>query len=329
MPTNLPPEYYEVEKRYRAASLPAEKIALLEELISTIPKHKGTEKLLGDLRRRLSKLRDTSQSRKGASRHESAFHIEREGAGRAVVVGLPNTGKSSLVAALTNADPEVSAAPFTTWSPSPGMLEIEDIQVQLIDTPPLNREYMAPELLELIRHADLVLLLVDLQAFSLQQMEEALEILEEGRIAPDHRRERFGPQDRMSFLPFLILATKCDGPAEAEDFEVHCELVGDEPWTFLPLSVVQGQGIEAFKQAIFKTLGVIRVYAKPPGQEADLSRPFVMKLGSTVADLAAEVHQDFYHNLKSARIWGSGVFEGQPVSREHVLQDGDVVELRI
>ena len=153
MPTNLPPDYFEVEKQYRAAKTPEEKIACLEEMLSIVPKHKGTDHLVGDLRRRLAKLRTAPRSKKGSGRR-SAFHIDKEGAGQVAVVGAVNVGKSALVAALTHATPQVSAGPFTTWTPTPGMMPVEDIQIQLIDTPPLNADYVEPELYNLIRHVD-------------------------------------------------------------------------------------------------------------------------------------------------------------------------------
>ena len=184
MPTNLPPQYFEVEKRFRAAKLPEEKIACLEELLGTIPKHKGTDKLRADLRHRLSKLKTAAQTRKGAGRQESVFQIDKEGAGQAAIVGPANVGKSALLAALTNATPEVSEYPYTTWIPIPGMLPFEDIQLQLIDTPPLNKEHVEAELLDLIRRADLILAVVDLQTYPIEQLEDTLEILKEHRIAP-------------------------------------------------------------------------------------------------------------------------------------------------
>ena len=151
MPTNLPPEYFNAEERYRAAETPDEKIRTLEELISTIPKHKGTDKLRADLRRKLSKFKASAETRKGAGKRESVYNIDREGAGQVAVVGFANTGKSSLVAGLTNASPEVAEFPFTTWIPTPGMLLIDNVQVQLIDTPPLNRDFVEPELMDLLR----------------------------------------------------------------------------------------------------------------------------------------------------------------------------------
>ncbi|MFQ5344025.1 MAG: GTPase [Anaerolineae bacterium] len=328
MPTNLPPEYFEAEARYRAAQSAAEKIVLLEELISTIPKHKGTDKLRADLRRRLSKLKSSAQTRKGVSRHESPFHIDKEGAGQVAVVGPPNTGKSALVAALTNATPEVSPAPFTTWTPTPGMMPVENVQVQLIDTPPLSREYVRPDLLDLIRRVDLILLVVDLPTDPIQQIEDTVAILEENRIIPLRLEDRHAERRRLTFVPLLVLANKNDDEDSDEVFEIFLELLEDE-WPLLPVSAVTGRNLERMKQVVYERLGIMRVYSKAPGREPDLSAPFVLKKGDTVEEFAGKVHQDFYRNLKTARVWGSGVFDGQLVGRDHVLHEGDVVELRM
>jgi small GTP-binding protein len=328
MPTNLPPEALEAEKRYRAAETLEDKIACLEEYISAIPKHKGTDHLRADLRRKLSKLKETAQSRRRTGKQVSVYHIDREGEGQVVVIGSPNVGKSALVAALTNATPEVADYPFTTWTPTPGMMEVENVQIQLIDTPPLSREFVEPEMLNLIRRADLVLLMVDLQGFPIQELEDAIAILDANRIVPSHLPRRPGDERRLTSVPMLVLANKCDDERCEEDFEVLCELLEGE-WTLIPISTTTGHNLECMKQAVFEQLGVIRVYAKPPGKEPDRSRPFVLKKGSTVEQFAAKVHQDFVKQLKSARLWGSGTHDGQLVGRDHVLHDGDVVELRI
>ncbi len=325
MPTNLPPDYFNVEKKHRAAKTVAEKITTLEELISIVPKHKGTEKLRGDLRKRLSKLKQSPQTRKGGSRQESVYQIDREGAGQVVVVGPANVGKSALVAALTNARPEVAEHPFTTWAPTPGMMEVGKAQIQLIDTPPLDKEYIEPELAELIRRADLVLVMLDLQAYPLEQYEATLEMLKALRVVP---AEPASGDAQLLPKPMIFVVNKVDDQSLDEEFAVLCELL-PQACPFLPVSVSASRHLELLKQTVFETLGVIRVFAKPPGEEADLSAPFVLTQGSTIEDLAAMVHQDFLENLKAARIWGSGVFDGQQVGREHVLQDGDIVELRI
>jgi len=328
MPTNLPPDYFEVEKRYRAARTPEEKIACLEEMFGTIPKHKGTDRLRADLRKKISKLKAASQTRKGVSKQVSVFHIDREGAGQVVVVGPANVGKSALVAALTNATPEVADYPFTTWTPTPGMMPVEDIQVQLIDTPPLNRDFVEPELMNLIRRSDLILLVVDLQAYPIQQLEDTASFLEEHRIVPRHLKERYPAERRLTFVPVLVLVNKNDDASSDEDLDVLCELFEGE-WSLVSVSATTGRNLDRLKQVVFERLEIIRVYTKPPGEKPDLSRPYVLDKGSTVEEFAGGVHRDFFANLKSARVWGSAAYDGQMVSRDHILQDGDIVELRI
>jgi len=328
MPLNLPPEALKAEQRYRAAKSVAEKIASLEEFISTIPKHKGTDKLRADLRKRLSKLKSATQSRKKVGRQDSAFQIDKEGAGQVAIVGPTNVGKSALVATLTNATPEVAEAPFTTWKPTPGMMPMENIQIQLVDTPSLNRDYVEPELLDLIRKSDLILLVVDLQTDPIQQLEDTVALLQEHRIVPRHLKDRYIEQRRLTFIPLLVLVNKNDDEDFDEDFEIFCELLEDD-WPLLPVSVTTGRNLERLKLVVFERLEIIRVYAKPPGKEPDPSAPFVLKEGSTVAEFAGKVHKDFLERLQSARIWGNGVYDGQMVGRDHVLHDGDVVELRI
>ena len=328
MPTNLPPEALDAEKRYRAAKSVAEKTACLEEYISAIPKHKGTDKLRAALRKRLSKLKASSQGRKGISRRDSAFRIDKEGAGQVVVVGAANVGKSALVAALTNATPEVSESPFTTWKPTPGMMLVENVQIQLVDTPPLNRGFVEPELLSLIRRSDLILLVVDLQTDPVGQLEKTIAFLQEHRIAPLRLKDRYTEQRRLAFKPLLVLANKSDDEDSDEDFEIFRELLEDD-WPALPVSAATGRNLERLKQVVFERLEVIRVYSKPPGKEHDPSSPFVLEKGGTVEEFARKVHKDFFDKLKSARVWGSAAFDGQKVQRDYVLHDGDVVELRI
>jgi small GTP-binding protein len=328
MPTNLPPDYFEIEKRYRAAQSPQEKIELIEEMLSVVPKHKGTDHLRADLRRRLSKLKSRPQGKKSTSRHESTFHIDKEGAGQVLVVGPANVGKSTLVAALTNATPEVSAAPFTTWQPTPGMMEFEGVQMQLVDTPSLNRDFVEPALMDLIRRADLLLVVVDLQAYPIEQLEETISLLEEHRVVSDRWQEQESGERRLYQVPMHVLVNKNDDERTDDDWEAFNELLGEE-WPLLPLSAETGRHLDRLGQVVFKRLEIMRIYSRPPGQEPDLSAPFVMPKGSTLEEFAEGVHKDFYERLKSARIWGSGVYDGQMVGRDHVLHDGDIVELRL
>jgi hypothetical protein len=328
MPTNLPPDYYEVEKRFREASDPLEKASLLEEMYALVPKHKGTDHLRADMRRQLSKLNQDVQAQKKKGGHTSSYQVEREGAGQAVLIGPSNTGKSALLAALTNAEPEISIAPYTTWRPQPGMLPIMDIQVQLVDTPAMEAQLAEPGLFHLVRMSDLVLLVVDLQSDPLQQIEDTLLLLRQHRIAP---RPRQGAPDenpeRIAYLPFIIIVNKYDDESVDELFSICCELL-EADWPIIPVSALTGRNFEALKTLVFDLLEIVRVYAKPPGKEPDLERPFVLKRGGTVQELARKVHRDFYEHLKSARVWGSAEFAGQKVTRDYILYDGDIVELR-
>lgn len=328
MPANLPPEYYDAEKRYRDAKSPGDKIACIEDMLRIIPKHKGTDKIRGGLRKRLSKLKTTAQTKKGISKQESAFRIDKEGAGQVVLVGPANVGKSSLVSSLTNAEPEIADFPHTTWTPTPGMMPVENIQMQLVDTPPLNRDFMEPELLDLIRRSDYLLLVVDLQTDPIHQLEDSADILHEHRIAPAHLKQTFAEQRGMTFIPFLVLTNKFDDENFDEDFEIFCALL-DSEWPLLPVSATTGRNLEAFKKALYEGLEIVRVYSKAPGKEPDLKQPFVLKKGDTVEVFAAKVHQDFALNLKTARVWGQNVYDGQMVQRDHVLSDCDIVELNI
>ncbi len=328
MPTNLPPEYAEAEERYKAASTPQEKITRLEELISTVPKHKGTDKLRADLRKRLSKLKAEAETKKGGSRHISVFQIEKEGAAQVSVIGAPNVGKSALVTALTNASPEVANFPCTTWAPTPGMMLVDYAPIQLIDTPPLQADYVEPAMMDLLRRSDLLLILIDLQTDPISQLEESIAILQEHKIQPVLEQEQ-ELSERFPFsIPALIAVNKYDGPHLQENLDI-LEALLEQDWQLFPISATTGYNLDQLKNKIFKRLQLIRVYSRPPGEEADHTAPFVLREGSTVEEFAAKVHQDFYEQLKSARIWGSGSFQGQMVSRDHILWDRDEIELRI
>jgi len=328
MPTNLPPEYFEADRKFRKAESTSEKISSLEELIATIPKHKGTDKLRAELRRKLSKLRVDQQKKKSTGKHESEYHIEKEGAGRISIIGSPNVGKSSLLAALTHATPKISESPFTTWIPMPGMMPVEDIQVQLIDTPPLNKEHMEPEFYDLIKSSNLMLLVVDLQATPFKQLEETLAILEEHKIAPLQKQDQFPVDMNFNFVPFIVVVNKDDDDKIDEDFEVFDELL-ESDLPLVPISAKNKRNLDKLSQLVFEKLEVMRIYSKRPGHDADMDSPFVLKIGSTLDEFAQKVHKDFYQSLKTARVWGSDVYDGQLVGRDHVLHDRDVVELHL
>ena len=329
MPANLPPEYFDAEKRFRQASTPAEKVLALEELIATIPKHKGTDKLRGDLRRKLSQLKKEAEtlrrSKKGGK--GDLYVVQREGAAQIALVGFPNSGKSSLLAGLTKAIPVIAEYPVSTVTPLPGMMPFEDIQIQLVDLPPMGNESTDGWVSGILRVADALLLVLDITDDPEIQAELLIEQLERWRIYVLKSQI----SDVGSFGVFkraLLVANKNDQPDTEDNFIRLKERYGDLCHC-ISVSALKKENLEELKRAIFEISGVIRVYSKPPGKDTDLSTPFTIPAGSTVLDLAESIHKDFIPNLKYARIWGSVRFDGQRVEKSYVLKDRDVVEFHI
>ena len=324
MPANLSPEYLEAERRFKSAKSTEDRIAALEEMFSTIPKHKGTEKMQADIKRRLSKLRN-EQAKKPASRAGLMYRVEKEGAGQVALVGPPNSGTSSLVRHLTHATPEVADYPFTTRAPLPGMMPFEDIQIQLVDLPPVHPDFPESWLYQIIRNADACLLVVDLgDPDLLEDLETTLGQLANAKVqlGPGPLPEGSGWMGKKT----LLVANKLDAAGAAENLEILTELYGAR-FPLLALSAETGEGLENLRRTLFDLLELVRVYTKAPGKKLELTTPYVVRRGSRLIDLAAHVHHDFLAQLKYARVWGHGKFEGQMVNRDYLLIDKDVVEL--
>ncbi len=328
MPANLPPHYFEAEKRYREAKTPEEKVKALEEMLTIMPKHKGTDKLRASLTSKIAKFKAQAQQRKSTSRRETAYNIEKEGALQIAVVGAPNTGKSSLVASLTKATPEIADFPHTTWKPTPGMANFENIQFQLIDTPPITKDYIDPWMADLMRRADVLSVLIDLKDDPFKQFEETVEVLNSLRIYPEGMKVPPDLPKRPFIKKTIVVVNKVDTERDEEDFHVFLEL-SEIPIPCVPFSAKNPKFRDNFLKKIYEIGDIIRVYTKAPGKEPDLNSPFIMPRDSTLEDLAGKIHKDFLEKLKYAKIWGTSVFNGQMVQKDYVLQDGDVVELHI
>ena len=327
MPANLPPEYFEAEKRFKQASASSEKITALEDLISTIPKHKGTDKLRADLRRKLSQLRKDVISKKKGGRGD-LYVVQKEGASQIAIVGFPNTGKSSLLACLTNANPVIAEYPLSTLIPLPGMMPFEDIQIQLVDLPPIGNESTDGWVSGILRYTDALLLILDMTDDPEIQAELLIEQLQRWDI---HLLSGKRPQVETNTgvsKRGLIVVNKNDLAVTEGSFIRLKEKYGDT-CQCIAISALTKENLEELKRAIFEIAGIIRVYSKPPGKEPDLSTPFTIPSGSTVLELAEFIHKDFLFNLKFARVWGSAKFEGQKVEKNHVLKDMDIVEFHI
>lgn len=323
MPANLTPVYYKAEENFKNATTVAEKIAALEEMLAVIPKHKGTEKIQADLKKRISKLKEEGQ-KKSKTSHKDPFRVERQGAGQVVLLGFPNTGKSSLLAAMTKARPKIAEYPYTTTLPLAGMMAYQDILIQLVDTPPITGELVPDGLLGTLRNADALLILMDAGSDNcLEQIFFCYDYLIEKNIIT----ENLSSSNRaLSLSRCLFLANKADLSGSAEHMQIMSEL-GPPNLDIMPISSETGTGLELLRENIFILLQIIRVYTKTPGKAPDMKTPFILKKGSSVLDLAENIHRDLPQLMKSARVWGSARYEGQSVNRDYLLSDRDIVEI--
>jgi ribosome-interacting GTPase 1 len=325
VPANLPPVYHQAEERFRSAQTNEERILALEEMLAVMPKHKGTDGLRADLRRKLSALKESATQQKKGGKHTDIFHVPRTGAGQVVLLGMPNTGKSSILAALTNAKVTVADFPFATHGPVPGMVRYEDVQIQLVDMPPITADYSAPGQVGTYRNGDLIAMVIDLSQDVEEQILVLLDFLESRKLLLDEKTPAVDSQGNALGKKAVCLCTKADlGMDGAFDLvKSSCDKAAE----FVRLSTQTGEGLDKLGEMLFRQLRILRVYAKPPGKPADMKDPFTLPAGSTIQELASAIHRELAEKLKSARIWGTGVYAGQNVHLTHVLHDKDVVEL--
>ena len=329
MPANLPPQYFAAEERWRRAATIEEQIAALREMLSIMPKHKGTDKLQADLKRRIAKLQQEAKAqRKKGGRKSELGHVPKEGAGQVAVIGPPNSGKSSLIHAVTHAHPEVAAYPFTTQKPLAAMMPYEDIQIQLVDTPPISEQFTPPWLTNLIRLADLALLVVDLGNHPGDQVQDVLDFMSKTSTHLSGRGGHHDGQEPIVLVKTIIAGGKKDGAGNEAGLKDLSDRYGSE-FQILAFSAQAEEGLDALRGTIFQALQIVRVYTKEPGEKPDLKQPYVLKEGATVLDLAETIHKDFASQLKYARIWGAVKYDGQSIHKDHVLQDGDIIELHL
>ncbi len=326
MPANLPPQYFDAEKTFRAAKSPGEKIAALEEMLAIMPKHKGTDHLRADLRTRIAKLTQMLGKKSGGQR--MSMVIEREGAAQVAVIGLPNSGKSQLVASITNASPAVAEYPLTTHRALPGMMEFEDIKVQLLDTPPLVTQAIGWWLPPMLRRADALIVTVDLSRAPIDQMESVMAELGRMRIIIGGAGGGEEPEVILWPKKALILGNKIDLDGASRNYDTLRKRYRGQ-LAVAAVSAREGTGLEELRLKIYQMLDIIRVYTKAPGQSPDFKDPIVMPRGSQLKEAANSIHKDFAAKLKYARIWGSGKHDGIMARRDHVLKDGDIIELHL
>jgi len=349
MPANLTPAYRKAEEAYRAARDPAERLEHLKEMLRTIPKHKGTDHLQGDIKKWIKELTEELGSPKQGGKKKGPVHSVRpEGAGQIALLGAPNAGKSQLHAQLTGSRADVGPYPFTTKLPQPGMVPFEDVHLQLVDLPPISADYIEGWIVNALQPADGALLVVDLNdPACAEQVQAILDQLAAKKIVVHGHWPGLGPprpvrepafdadgeeiiEDPFRIeLPVILVGNKADLVADAAgETQVLQELLGlDLP--AVQLSATTGAGCEALGPLLFQALQVIRVYTKQPGKPADMDRPFTLRRGQTVLDVARAVHKDIATGLRYGKVWGTEVYAGQQVGPEHPLADKDVIELHM
>ena len=326
MPANLTPQYKEAEQRYRQAkSLPA-KVAALQEMMAVIPKHKGTDHLRADLRARMSRLMEEVEKPQATSGGPQPFSIRKEGAGQVLIIGLPNSGKSELLNALTGAPAKVGDYPFTTQVPMVGMLPFENVLFQLVDTPALNDKDIQTRLFGLLRNTDLLLVALDLSSDPVREMKEINDLLDQWGYSLLETGQAIDEEGARIQKPAILIANKADLEGAHQRYTELQHRYGQR-FLVLKVSCMDGTGLETLSEEVFKSLNKVRVYTKSPTGQPDYDTPIVMARGSTTADAAERLHREWRDKLKYALLWGSAKFDGQRVGRDYVLSDGDVIEL--
>jgi len=303
MPVNASYEFANAEKKFLAAQTDEEKLEGLEEMIRTVPKHKGSENIVANLRTRYAKLQDKIEKariQKKGKGGNSRFSIKK-GEMQVTLVGLTNSGKSSILSALTNAQPKIASYGFTTQEPEIGILYYENCQIQIIDLPAIGADTFDTGA---INTSDTVLLVV----------EKLHEIPEVEKVLTKFKGKR------------IVVFNKVDLYDSNTERKIR-ETLKSKKYNFAMISCRTGEGFDELKEKIFKSFSKIRIYTKSPDQADHDSEPVIMKPNSTVESVAKIIFKGHLEVIKRTRIWGpSSKFGGQEIGLKHELKDKDILE---
>lgn len=298
MTVNAGPEYFAAEKRFFAAQTTEEQISCMEEMIKLAPKHKSSESFVANLKQRLKRLVEKKE-KAAKSGKSSRKTIKKEGF-QVVLLGFPNSGKSSLLSVLTNARPRISENPFTTRMPEIGTLNYQGIKAQIVDLPSIGSEFFD---IGIVNTADLILIVTD----NLQDIEKIIPLLV----------KTYGKQ--------LIAINKSDLLSHEQLRKLE-QTIKSKKLNAVPISTINNHNIESLKSSILKSMDVIRIYTKEPGKPKS-DNPVVLPLYSTVRDVAESIRKGFSQTVKETKLTGpSSKFPNQKIGLDHVLKDLDIIE---
>ncbi len=330
MAVNLPPHYHTAEEEYKKAKTPEDKMIALKKMWVILPKHKASEKVQVILKTKMADLSDDIERKANtAKKVTTGFKIPRQGAGQFIFIGPPNSGKSRLLTRLTKATPEVAAYPFTTREPIPGMMDYENIRLQLIDLPPITADAYETFTTDFIRNTDGVLLIVDLAdddgPFAVEAVLAKLESMKLYLVGEVPE----GVDDPSIFhVKTVMVANKSDDPGALDRLDIFKEMFAAR-FPIHIMSAENSEGIDELKKKMYETLGIMRIFSKKQGKPADMLAPFTVPIGGDILDFAAQIHTDLPATVKAAKVWGSAAHDGQTVKKDHVLREGDIVELLV
>ncbi len=298
MPINAGYEYAQAEKKYFEAQTDEERIIALEEMLRSAPSHKSSEKFKGDIRLKIKKLKQQLQKSKkiGKSSKKGIKKAELQ----AVIVGLTNSGKSSMLKLITNADPKIASYGFTTTEPEIGTLNYQGCNIQIIDLPPLASDNFDHGI---VNNADTLLIVIE-------KIHEISEIL--NSIKNKNAKK-------------IIIFSKIDLYDENTKRKI-CETLKSKKYNFVLISNYTKEGMEELKEKIFSSFNIIRIYTRHPGKKED-EVPVIMPPDSTLEQVAEKILHRYSKKVKYAKLWGpSSKFNGQKIGLKHVVKDKDLIE---